>query len=83
VVRLSFAAGNFRRPDELLASAGKQLADIERETRAPVSEAATAPRRFARLLAALHRQAGLRVVVLVDEYDKPIVDALDEPNTTA
>jgi hypothetical protein len=79
VVRLSFAAGNFRRPDELLASIAEQLADIERETEAPVAEAATVPRRFARLLAALHRQAGRRVVVLVDEYDKPILDALDEP----
>ena len=80
VVRLSFAAGNFRRPDELLASAGEQLADVERETDAHVAEAATVPRRFARLLAALHRQAGRRVVVLVDEYDKPILDALDEPD---
>ena len=80
VVRLSFAAGNFRRPDELLASAGEQLDDVERETDAHVAEAATLPRRFARLLAALHRQAGRRVVVLVDEYDKPILDALDEPD---
>ena len=80
VVRLSFAGGNFGRPDELLASTAEQLADIERETEAPVSEAATVPRRFARLLAALHRQAGRRVVVLVDEYDKPILDALDDPD---
>ena len=79
VVRLSFAAGNFRRPDELLASTAEQLTEIERETEAPVAEAATVPRRFARLLAALHRLAGRRVVVLVDEYDKPILDALDEP----
>ena len=82
VVRLSFAAGNFRRPDELLAtSTAEQLADIEHET-----DGAQSPRpppclrRFARLLAALHRQAGRRVVVLVDEYDKPILDALDEPD---
>ncbi len=80
VVRLSFAAGNFKRRDELLASTAEQLADIERETGAPVAEAATVPRRFARLLAALHRQASRRVVVLVDEYDKPILDALDEPD---
>ncbi|MYH30008.1 MAG: ATP-binding protein [Acidobacteria bacterium] len=81
VVRLSFAAGNFRRPDELLASIAEQLADIERETGAPVAETtATVPRRFARLLAALHGRAGRRAVVLVDEYDKPILDALDEPD---
>ena len=57
----------------------RQLADIEREADMSVSEDATAPGRFARLLAALHRHAGRRVVVLVDEYDKPILDALGEP----
>ena len=30
-------------------------------------------------LEALHRRTGRSVVVLVDEYDKPILDALDEP----
>ena len=79
VVRLDFAGGNYRRPGELLARAAEQLEDIERETGAPVSESATAPGRFARLLAALHRREGRRVVVLIDEYDKPILDALDEP----
>ena len=79
VVRLDFAGGNFRRPDALHASAMRQLADIEREADLSVSEDATAPGRFARLLAALHRHAGRRVVVLVDEYDKPILDALGEP----
>ena len=46
VVRLSFAAGNFRRPDELLASTAEQLAEIEREADAHVTEAVTVPRRF-------------------------------------
>ena len=31
------------------------------------------------LLEELHRKAGRRVAVLVDEYDKPILDALDTP----
>ena len=30
--------------------------------------------------AALHRRTGQRVVVLVDEYDKPILDALETPH---
>ncbi len=47
----------------------------------PVSEGATPSGRFTRLLAALHRQSGRRVVVLVDEYDKPILDALADPET--
>ena len=31
------------------------------------------------LIEALSERAGRRVVVLVDEYDKPILDAVDEP----
>ena len=79
VVRLSFASGNFKRPGELLARVTEQLADLETESGVPASEAASAPGRFARLLAALHRKTGARVVVLVDEYDKPILDAIEAP----
>ena len=39
----------------------------------------TAPGRFAALLEALHDQAGQPVAVLIDEYDKPILDALEVP----
>ena len=39
-----------------------------------------APARFRRLLEALRERSGRRVAVLVDEYDKPILDALDEPD---
>ena len=34
-------------------------------------------RRFAAVLEAAHEQTGLRAVVLVDEYDKPILDVMD------
>ena len=81
VVRLSFGSGNFKRPGQLLARMTEQLADLERESGVPASAGATPPGRFARLLAALHRKAEERVVVLVDEYDKPILDAVDEPET--
>ena len=36
--------------------------------------------RFADLLVQLHKQTGQQVVVLVDEYDKPTLDALDKPD---
>ena len=35
--------------------------------------------RFRHLIEVLHRHTGQRVVVLIDEYDKPILDALDTP----
>ncbi len=78
VVRLSFGGGSFREPDHLYANAMAQLDAVQRRTGA-VSEYATAPERLAHLLEVLHDRTGERVVVLVDEYDKPIVDALAEP----
>ncbi len=78
VVRLSFAGGNFKRPEELRASVMRQLASAERRAGLPASGVHTPSGRFADLLEALHERTGERVVVLVDEYDKPILDARDE-----
>ena len=80
VLRLSFGGGDFKAPGFLAANFMEKLAAIEREHELS-SEYATAPGRFANLIAALHRQAGRPVVVLVDEYDKPILDTLEEPET--
>ena len=77
VVRLSFGGGNFVERGLLEANVMEQLAAAERRT-GVVSEYLTAPGRFAFLLEALHGQTGQRVAVLVDEYDKPILDALVE-----
>ena len=38
--------------------------------------------RFRRLLPAIHEKTGHKVVVLVDEYDKPLLDLLETGNTT-
>ncbi len=35
-------------------------------------------RRFASVLKAAHEKTGLRAVVLIDEYDKPLLDVLDQ-----
>ena len=80
VLRLSFGSGNFKKPDYLEAMLMEQLAAAERRA-GIVSEYATAPGRFAFLLEALHDQAGQPVAVLIDEYDKPILDALELPET--
>ena len=78
VLRLSFGSGNFKEPGYLHASLMAQLDAVQRRT-GVVSEYATAPERFAHLLEMLHDQAGQPVAVLIDEYDKPILDALDSP----
>ena len=79
VIRLSFGSGNFKEPGYVEAHFMEQLASVERRTRAD-ADFLTAPGRFASLLRVLHEQTGQRVVVLVDEYDKPILDALDVPD---
>ena len=77
VVRLSFAAGSFDRPGALEADFADQMARLERQ--AGVSrDYATPHRRFAGLIEALHKQTGRQVVVLVDEYDRPITEALSD-----
>ena len=78
VLRLSFGSGQFSKPGELQARFQEMLIPISRS--AGVSaEGATAAGCFAALIEGLRESSGRRVVVLVDEYDKPILDALDAP----
>ena len=76
VVKLSFGGGNFDEPGHLQASLTEQLSAIERDSLVE-HFAETPPGRLRDLLRALHRRTGQRVAVLVDEYDKPILDALE------
>ena len=78
VVRLSFGADNFAAPGELEARTAEMLSALEAEHDAG-NGAATAAGRLGDIVSTIHRRAGRRVVVLVDEYDKPILDALEDP----
>ena len=78
VLRLDFGRGAFGEPGLVGKEALAQLDGIER--RAGVEgRYDTAAARFGHLIESLHERAGQRVVVLVDEYDKPILDALGTP----
>ena len=78
VVRLSFGGSSFTEPTHLHASVMAQLEGVAKQQGVSVRYA-TGPERFAYLLRTVHARAGQRVVVLVDEYDKPILDALERP----
>ncbi|MCY3844825.1 MAG: AAA family ATPase [Acidobacteria bacterium] len=82
VVRLSFAGGNFKRPGALLESARAQIEDLARRGGVDAGGGSAAVR-FRRLIEGPHDRTGERVVVLVDEYDKPILDARDDPRLPA
>ncbi len=79
VVRLDFGGGHFGEPGYVHTNAMAQLAAAGQDNGVAV-EHDTAPERLRDLLRTLHASTGRRVVVLVDEYDKPILDSLDTPD---
>ena len=78
VVHLSFGSGHFQGPDDLRTEVMDRLEVVEREA-AVTARHASASARLAHVIRTLHQRTGQRVAVLVDEYDKPILDALDTP----
>ena len=79
VLRLDFGGGNYEEPDFLAKEAMAQLDAMERRV-GIAARYDTAPARFRHLIETLCERAGQRVAVLVDEYDKPILDALAVPD---
>ena len=78
VVRFDFSGGEFGDPEGLRHAVTRQL-DVIGEEAGITPRYADPPGRFDHLIRALRRSTGRQVVVLVDEYDKPILDALAEP----
>ena len=79
VVRLSFG-GKYDEPGELEQSITIQLAITENNAGLePTQLSYTGPERLRHILNRLHHATGQQVVVLVDEYDKPILDVIDNP----
>ena len=79
VVRLSFG-GKYNETGDLDDDIGSQLAIMERNAGLdPAQAPRSAPSRLRDLLDRLHQTTGQQAVVLVDEYDKPILDVIDKP----
>ncbi len=78
VVRLSFD-GNYSEPGNLQSNIISQLVMIEQDAGLEPAVDCAAPDRLQHLLHGLHRATGRQVVVLVDEYDRPILDVIDKP----
>ncbi len=82
VVRLSFG-GKYTDPGDIERSVLNQMAIIEHGAGLGKSPAATGPERLQNLIYRLSHASGRRVVVLVDEYDKPILDMIEDPERAA
>ena len=78
VVRISFGSGHFRGDGDLAVEVADRLREMEDATGIADPPAGTAGR-LRHLIRTLHERTDRRVVVLVDEYDKPILDALEDP----
>ncbi len=77
VVRLSFGGRNFVVPDRLHRNTMMQLDAAEKRAGVQCGYP-DASDRLHHLISELHERTGQRAVVLVDEYDKPILDALGD-----
>jgi hypothetical protein len=78
VIRLSFGGAALEDRADLRQLMSQQLEEYENRFALPARYPDNRGR-FRDLLARLHQQTGQRVVVLVDEYDKPLLDRIDTP----
>ena len=75
VVRLDFGGDRFHTTNMLRESILEQVS-VQAQAAGVETAGSSAAAQFRHLIRALHAKTGRRVVVLVDEYDKPILDPL-------
>ncbi|MBK1617001.1 hypothetical protein CKO42_00755 [Lamprobacter modestohalophilus] len=80
VIRLSFGGGVMRDREELDAKMRDLLRINQRSLALRSPTELDIPACFGELIRAAEETYGQRVVILVDEYDKPILDNLSEPD---
>jgi len=80
VLRVDFAGGTMTTPQNLRDRIGRIIAGWCTEYSLPVS-AGTPGEQLCTLIPLITKATGSTVVVLVDEYDKPILDTLEDPET--
>jgi len=78
VLRISFGGGVLGSVLDLNQSLHQQLRTLEQQHQLP-AQYPDHRSRFKDLIARVARASGLRVVILVDEYDKPILDCIEDP----
>lgn len=78
VITLNFAEGKLRNPAALEEKIGEML-DYQQELLGVTCKNQSISGRFAELIRNTKAKYGRNVVVLVDEYDKPILDNISKP----
>ena len=75
VVKISFGANSYGRTESLLARLNTVLTDYE-EKYSIEKKTDDSSERFSHILKSIYEKTGKQPVVLIDEYDKPVLDAL-------
>lgn len=76
VIKISFARDNFEQEGHLEICLNEILTPYEKKYDVKVDENTTFAIRLERIIKSAYEKTSLQVVVLVDEYDKPILDAM-------
>ncbi len=82
VIKISFGAGDFRSPEMLQITILETLRDNEKRL-GVYCEIEAISARFSRIIKAAYEKYNQPVVILIDEYDKPILDNIDQPEMAA
>ncbi len=82
VFHIDFNGRDFTREGTLEEVLDWYVSGWEKERGLITDKTSLVGNRFIRLLQQVHEQSGRRAVVLVDEYDKPILDVLDTQTAT-
>ncbi len=77
VFHIDFGTGTYMNGDGLNQILESYLQDWEKEYGMERHSSSDYSLRFKKVIEEAHRQTGLRAVVLVDEYDKPLLDVMD------
>ncbi|MDE6010470.1 MAG: ATP-binding protein [Muribaculaceae bacterium] len=73
VIHLDFNSEDYTREDGLVTRLNQSLGMMEREYGIIHGDSPSIPVRFENLIRTAHEKTGRKVVVLVDEYDKPLL----------
>lgn len=77
VFHIDFVIGAYANADGLDQVLDSYLSNWEEQYHVKKTATTNYGQRFLKILEAAHLQTGLRAVVLVDEYDKPLLDVMD------
>ena len=79
VLKIDFSNGKYFTLQHLQSAINMMLSDFEQQYGVTPLEGATPGVRMTKIIQAAYEQSGTEIVVLVDEYDAPLFDSVEQP----